>query len=525
MALMVLMGGCRRGPDVMRVVDGRLVGGAYVEPEGYASFLRGAIADARGDSVAALAAYTDAASRDSYDPEIWTRIGDVRCRANAQDPEGERALNRALSIDPEYESAWVIRARCGVVQKDFAEALEATRRAANADAMAVEPQLMLALADAERTRAAEAHDRLLALTLVHRESTAAWDALAAWARAHGDPMLAAHALAEGVRLVPSRKADAARQALELAGDGELYAARALAAAALDAPGPQVPAAIARLAIDEAIATGSADRARLRATRAHIGLDEVAARALLAQNPTLARELALPLAEADAHASGARMVLAAAAIAVHDRAGLVAAFQGALPGPAAVPVAALLLFASVVADASKPEEARLLIDSVPHESLQAGDALLSRVAADLAARGVLREDALPLDARIELAARRREPPPLISELAVDRRHYLLALALLRPTDAATQSLARHLAPAAARDALVAVALARIALAGGNVIDPAAAAKLTALDPADPLSAAVAFDVAKRAGDETVISPARARLTSLARTPAERKLVAE
>ena len=85
--LAISLAGCGRGPDVMRVVNGRLVGGAFVEPEAYASFLRGAIADARGDSAEALAAYTDAAQRDSDDPEIWTRIGDVRCRANPADPD------------------------------------------------------------------------------------------------------------------------------------------------------------------------------------------------------------------------------------------------------------------------------------------------------------------------------------------------------------------------------------------------------------------------------------------------------
>ena len=523
--LFLLAAGCRRGPDVMRVVDGRLVGGAYVEPEGYASFLRGAIADARSDTAQALAAYTDAASRDADDPEIWTRIGDVRCRVNAADPEIAHAVDRALRLDPEYEPALAVRARCGMAHADPDEALNATRSAAAADPMAVEPQLLLARAESERAKAAQAHDRLLALTLVHRESTAAWDALASWARAHGDPMLAASALAEGVRLVPARKSDAARQALDMAGDGELLAARALAAAAVDAPGPQVPAPVARLAIDEALATGDADRARLRATRAHLGLDEVAARALLAQNPALARAIAAPLAEADSHAIGARMVLAAAAAGAHDRKALARAFDGALPSGAPVPMAALLLFASVVADASNADDARRLVDAVPHESLLVGDALHSRLAADLAARGVLRDDSLPLDARIELAARRREPPPQVSEMAVDRRHYLLDLALLRPADPVTQSLARHLSAVAARDPLVAVALARIALAGSSAIDATSAAKLSALDPADPLSAAAALDLAKRGGDVGAIGPARARLTALARTPAERALVAE
>ena len=45
-------------------------------------------------------------------------------------------------------------------------------------------------------------------------------------------------------------------------------------------------------------------------------------------------------------------------------------------------------------------------------------------------------------------------------------------------------------------------------------------LVADNPADPMVALTALDVAKRRGDEAAIAPARARLTALARTPGER-----
>ena len=530
--VLVAVSGCRVGPEVMRVVDGRLVGGAFVEPEGYASFLGGAIAEARGDLRQALVSYEEAARRDSGDPEIWTRIGDVRCRIDPRGKEGKEALNRAISLDSEYAPAWAARARCGLgdkADKGGEETLEASRRAAIADPMAIEPQVLIARADGARVKGgstleASARDRLIALTLVHRESTAAWDALASWARTHGDAGLAAHALSESVRVLPARKTDAAQKAIELAGDGELSAARNLAAAALDAPGPQVPPAAARLAIDEALAAGDMERARLRATRAHMSLDEVAGRALLMRDATLARALAEPLADADAHATGARLVLAVTAQRDCDAKALTRAFEGAARGSAPVPMSALLPFAAAVANAASVEDARLLVDALPHEPLVLGDALMAHAAVDLAARGVLRDELLPKDARIELAARRGETPAPVDS-TIDARHRLLALVLQNPNDPQTRALAQHLSPAAAHDPLIAVALARLALSGGTNTDLTAAFKLVALVPADPLAAAAAFDLATRQGDAGAIVPARARLTALARTPAEHALVAE
>jgi hypothetical protein len=151
-----------------------------------------------------------------------------------------------------------------------------------------------------------------------------------------------------------------------------------------------------------------------------------------------------------------------------------------------------------------------------------DALVTRAAADLAARGVLDDTELTIDARIELAARRREPPPDPRAPDVDARHRLLALSILRPEGAETIALARRLMSASARDPLIASALAKIALARGGAIDEGESDRLIALDPADAIAAAAALDLAKKGGDEKRIVPARARLTALARTAAERDL---
>ncbi len=509
--------GCARGPEVVRVVDGRLVGGAYVEPEAYAAFLRGAIAEEHGQLGAALAAYTETVDKDSGDPEVWTRVGDVRCKLNPSDAAADHAIAKALAIDSEYAPAWEARARCATLRGASAASVDAWRRAASADPLAVEPQLSIARAEDQRVATAAVRDRLLALTLVHRGSMAAWDALAAWARVHDDPMLMAWALAEAVRHAPGRRQITANRALDLAGDGELLAARTVAGAALDVDGPHPPAAAARLAIDEAIAAGDVERVRVRATRAHLGLDEVGGRALLMGAPEMARALAEPLVQADPRAAGARMVLAAA--------GTVRTFDSARGALGPVPFVALAPFAAALADAAGFATARRFTEGLAHTAVDAGDSIVTRAAVDLAARGVLSESDLPMDARIELAARRREAPPVPRPGEVDARHRLLALALLRPTDTETLALARRLAGAAGRDALVAAAVAKIALARGLTLDARETGRLNEMGPRDAICAAAALDVANKQGDQRAILPARARLTALARTAAERAMVGE
>jgi hypothetical protein len=91
---------------------------------------------------------------------------------------------------------------------------------------------------------------------------------------------------------------------------------------------------------------------------------------------------------------------------------------------------------------------------------------------------------------------------------------------RPLRLGTRAPSRRGDAAAGHDPLIAVAMARLSLAEGTVLSPFAIDRLLAVDPADPIVAAAALDLAKRAGDAQVIGPARARLTALARTPGER-----
>src|SRR5262245_58518004 len=124
---------CRVEPEVTRIVDGRTLEGAFVEPEAYAAYLRGAIAEARGDDGEALRAYAEAARRDPADPEVWTRVGAARCKLSPRDAEADRAIERALAADPRYAPAWAARAQCSELRGKGPRDGEAAQRAAEAE--------------------------------------------------------------------------------------------------------------------------------------------------------------------------------------------------------------------------------------------------------------------------------------------------------------------------------------------------------------------------------------------------------
>jgi hypothetical protein len=217
-----------------------------------------------------------------------------------------------------------------------------------------------------------------------------------------------------------------------------------------------------------------------------------------------------------------MALVVAATDPRDAAQRRRALEELKPPTHPLPSEVALVFARLLDRASGADAARALLASIARAPLLGGDALVTPVAVDLVARGLLDVAALPADARVELAARRGESPDAAALAAVDARHQLLVLALLRPADRATLDLARHLAHAADHDAVVAVALTRMALAGVAVPRTDG---LGALDPADPLVAAAALDLAVKQGNVRAIPGARARLISVARTPAERARAVE
>jgi hypothetical protein len=342
--------GCTHRVTVDREYDARVVEGRFIEPEAYAAFLRGAIAEASGDSKEALAAYARAERVDPGGPEIVQRIDAVRCAGNPNDATADEA--RARAIGP---------------------------------------------------------DRAIGLR-----------ALATWARTHGDVTLWAGTLVMLARIAPLQRDDIAGSAEVLAGMGAGGQARAVAGAAADAsdepPSSGTHPLAWRLAVDDAIASRDARAVWRRATRTHLALDEVAARALLAGEIEMASDIASTVFRADPRDGGARLVLAA----VGGRDALAdAARLRNHPNPGPVSAAAWVAFARALAGAGLVEGSRAAA-GMAHDAMLAGDELVVRPAVELASRGLIDPAALSPDGRIELRVRRSAdaaegPVPLPAEV--------------------------------------------------------------------------------------------------------------
>jgi hypothetical protein len=312
-------------------------------------------------------------------------------------------------------------------------------------------------------------------------------------------------------IAPERRDAIARAAEELAGIGEIGEARSVAAAATDAAeGPfaadRHPLA-ARLAVDEALGRRDAEETRRRSTRARISLDEAGGRALLAGDTGLARELVAPVVRADATATGAALVLAAA----EGRDVVGAAAEARRGGGTPVCASTLVAFGVALAHAASPPEVRAALASIAHGAVVPGDDRVVRPAVQLVSRGALGADALPADGLVELAVLRGDAPDPTRPL--DARHEYLALAIAFPRAPRTRDLAERLKHVEARDSVVAAASALLGLGLGAPVDPAAPHVLLARDPADPLLAAAALRLAEKIGDIEVARRARASLAAL------------
>ena len=409
LAASVFAAACGSEPRVARVYDGRLVEGRYVSPDAYAAFLRGVLSEESGDLGGAVAAYAQAREEDEDDPEISARIGEVRCKLDPKDPEIDRAFARALKLDASSASALAAKGRCALARGQTAEAADLARRAAAQDPRNVALEAF-AIRVGAVGRDPAGREHAIALTVAHGEHTAAWDALIAWGYAHKDAELVARGLAGLVHAAPTRSGEVEKGAVALLDGGQPALARRVAVAIADAPrelgvvGPR-SATVARLAVDEALARGDKSAALARATRGHVPLAEVAARALLLDRRDLAATVATALADADPSSSGPQMVKAALKSGPSTPAGP----PGKL-GPGGAGVAAManvtdqppeicaLLFADRLATASGIEVARAWLARITRTPMAARDPLAGPLAVDLAARGVLPVADLPADLR-------------------------------------------------------------------------------------------------------------------------------
>jgi hypothetical protein len=510
----------------VRVFDGRVAVGRYIPERAYAFFLAGALAEAGGtkpDLENALAHYEGAAQFDGNDPETWTRAARLRCALDPADGDADVELDRALRLAPAYPPALAARAACA-----------RTRAGAPAGPLVDDPLIAAEVPSTERAGlAVDERRRLEALTLEHGDRVAAWETLEAWATAHGDASLAARAMVRLARLAPAERLRLGHAVVALAGAGHLFAAREVAAALLDAPGDRssggeagpatsLPLVVA-LALDEALIRRDLPRVRARAERAHVEIAAAAGRAWAMGDAALARDLVALVVKADPEDPGARLVHEGAEGRAASH--LIARGDGRPVGALAPEVA--LPFARQVLITEGPGAARRVVAAAG--PLPTGDVLLTRVLVDLAVGGAAADESLPPDARIEVAARRGVPPLEVdlADATLDARHKLLALVLLHPTDATTDALAARLAPAAAEDPLVAVALARLHLIRGApfVAEASTRARLESAAAADALVAAALVDLVAKDGPGPALTRAQHRLAGLAMTPAERARVSE
>lgn len=531
--------GCAAGPNVVRVYDGNVVTGASVPAMAYAAYLEGALAEEAGDLDAALEAYERAARQDADDPEPLTRVAEVSCRRSPSAPRADEALSRALRIDPHYAPALATRARCAAARGRPDDALSTLEGIPLADRSS--PSIEALLVRVAAKRAASEHEeqarrRAIALTVASGERVVAWEALIAWGRAASDPELVARGLEGLMRLAPLRRDEIEAGALELLGAGDAPLARRVAASVADVPADRGLTAVrhptvARLAVDEALLANDLGRAERRATRGHVPLAEVAARALLLERPRLAGELARRVALADPRSGCAAMVLLSLAARDEGASGALARATEPTDRPAASCVLALADRLAVVGDVAA---ARAWAERVSPAPLAAHDPLTGPLAVDLAARGVIPDSSLPLELRLELAARRREAPPALDRAAIERKvvdakHALLWHTLVDPTGTPAKALLGRMAHAAERDPIVGFSLARAALAataapeGRDVLS--VVLRAIAAAPSHPLLLAAAVEIAARGGRAEELAPLKARLHAVARTPAERALAVD
>ncbi len=178
---------CAEGSGgVTRMAGGVRYEGRFVNPEAYAAYLLGVEHEAHGEYPSALDAYLEAHTEDPDSPEIWARIGAVRCISSTAGhglASARSAFERGLAQDPEYFGNYLERARCAEREGQLDAALR-DASAAVARSPDDEPSsLLMARLLQLRGRNAEARAWLEAYQSFHPASLASTRALEAARRA------------------------------------------------------------------------------------------------------------------------------------------------------------------------------------------------------------------------------------------------------------------------------------------------------------------------------------------------------
>jgi hypothetical protein len=364
---------CVSAGGVERTYDGHVVMGRSVEAAAYAAYVRGFLAELDGRREEGIAAYREVLRMDPVSAEAAARLQALACSRGSSDPpaskQGTHLRSTALARDPKQASAKIESDRCAAPVSSSAGS-------------------ELARGDTEdRTR-------IVARGVASDQPADGWGAVAGWAEARRDVALDAYAQARMVRLSGPWRGRAIATALRFAGQGELGAARILAAAIVDARGDPLAGGdgerIGRLAVDEAIATGDVALARSRATQTRIGLEEAAARALLANRPEVASALGWERVRAEPESLGGRLVVASV-----EGGDLLGVLDDRTAASEPVSAAAYVAYALALLRENPPPEVRAVLGRIPHADPSSGDDLVVRAATELAALGVVTEGNAPV----------------------------------------------------------------------------------------------------------------------------------
>lgn len=264
-----------------RVVDGRTWTGRYVDPAAYAWYARGVQLEAEGRFQEAEQAFLEAARHDPRSGSIWARIGAVRCLQGAANTR--EAFERGWETGEDRTTLLVERGRCALRSGRAAEALADGQEAVSRTPRSLEASLLVI-------------DALLAAG--RPEDALRWlDGLTAFA--------------PGARNVQARRIEEARARGDVARQRRAHEARSamLPRDAWDAPERDADlAARGLVALDAALIAGNVDRAFDRATQLGVRAPELALRALALGRPTIARDIAAFVLDANPYDVNARMAL-------------------------------------------------------------------------------------------------------------------------------------------------------------------------------------------------------------------------
>lgn len=210
-ALALGLFGCGAGgaPLVTRRVAGEVRTGIFVSPFSYEHFLRGELAELRGDLREAAREYELARAGPEDDPLLVARLADVQDRLGREE-QALALLRVGDELDPASELVWLTRGRIHERHARVEDAIEAYSRAAAVAPGSEQGPLALSALLRAHGRASEA-DAVLARYLERARGAGAARARLRLAIENGEPQAAADAVHALLDAAPAR-ADEVRAA-------------------------------------------------------------------------------------------------------------------------------------------------------------------------------------------------------------------------------------------------------------------------------------------------------------------------